>query len=105
MIMNESVAKNGELEALTDQTAKEYITRHVYVDGFFDGLIKAAETGEQSEYINLILNAMRTDGRKIADDSLFAKMALCYCVGVDKGLQLAEEISRSDTRKGVKKNE
>ena len=81
-----------EFEDLTEQEQKDFTLHCIYVDGFYNGVSEAIETGSQTEGVELILNAV--NGKK---KSPLGGMAISYCVGLAKGIQIAEALINGST--------
>lgn len=81
-----------EFEDLTEQEQKDFTLHCIYVDGFYTGVSEAIDTGSQTEGVELILNAVHGSKK-----SPLGGMALSYCVGLAKGMQIAEALINGNT--------
>lgn len=81
-----------EFEDLTEQEQKDFTLHCLYVDGFYTGVSEAIETGSQNEGVELILNAVNAKKQ-----SPLGGMAISYCVGLAKGIQIAEALINGST--------
>ena len=81
-----------EFEDLTEQEQKDFILHCIYVDGFYTGVSEAIDTESQTEGVELILNAVHGSKK-----SPLGGMALSYCVGLAKGMQIAEALINGST--------